>query len=73
MRLKKGTLTPISKKTGITLQVLSNYACASKRPTRKRALFLEEACLSLGIDCPAAVWLLGSEKEIKGRLSINNS
>ena len=70
MRLKRGTLTKISKVSGITNTHLCNYAATRVRPRPDRARQLESACLEAGYDVPAHVWLLGTSNEIKGRLNL---
>ena len=69
MRLKKGTLQKLSDVSGVPAPRLSDYSATRIRPRPARARLLESACLQLGYDCPAAVWLLGTSSEIKGRLS----
>lgn len=71
MRLKRGTLQKISLATGIPNTQLCDYAATRGRPRPNRARMLEAACLELGIDVPAQVWLLGTKAEIKGRLMLS--
>ena len=71
MRLKKGTLQKISETTGVSKPRLCDYAATRVRPRPERARELEAACLELGIDVPAQVWLLGTKAEIKGRLMLS--
>lgn len=71
MRLQKGTLKKLSKATGISNTRLCDYAATRGRPRPDRARQLESACLELGIDIPAHVWLLGTSAEIKGRLFLS--
>ena len=69
MRLSKGILQKLHEHTEISVSALSDYAATRKRPGRKRALDLENACRQIGRDVPAVVWLYESSREIKSRLS----
>ncbi len=60
MSLRRGTLVKLSQKSRIETNQLCAYAATRLRPSRKRALHLEA---TTGI--PAALWLLGSSKQIK--------
>lgn len=67
MRVKKGTLKKIAKKTGISVQQLSDLVATRRRPSPKRALLLEEATAG---KVAAVVWLYGGPSEIKNALAI---
>ena len=69
MKLKNGTLIKLSKFTKLSVQVLSDYAGANKRPTRNRAVLLEKAARKMGVGIPAVMWLYGSGEEIKTKLN----
>ena len=69
MKLRRGTLVKLSKATGIDITSLCAYAAGRVRPRPDRARKLEAVCQELGVDVPAAVWVLGSSDQIKGRLS----
>ncbi len=71
MRLPYGLLKELEKETGIKKNNLTNLVATRKRPSRKRALFLEEACFRIHRKVPAATWMFGSSDEIKNAL-INN-
>ena len=60
MRLKPGTLIELSKRTDIDTVRLSAYAATRLRPSRKRAIHLEN---TTGI--PAPLWMFGTSKDIK--------
>ena len=69
MKLKNGTLIKFSKVTKLCIQVLSDYSCARKRPSRKRAVLLEKAARKMGVGIPAVMWLYGTGEEIKTKLN----
>ncbi len=71
MRLPYGLLKELEKETGIKKKILSDHVATRKRPSRKRALFLEAACFQINRKVPAATWMFGSSDEIKNAL-INN-
>ena len=64
-RLPNGSLSPLSQKTGFPISYLSDLVSTRKRPSRKRALLLEQASSVIGNPIPAATWLLGSTSEIR--------
>lgn len=67
-RLPWGTLTRLSKQAEIPAKYLSEIVSTEKRPSRKRALLLEQASSVIGNTIPAAIWLLGSKDEIREAL-----
>lgn len=67
-RLPNGSLSPLSQKTGFPISYLSDLVSTRKRPSRKRALSLEQASSAIGKTIPAATWLLGSKDEIREAL-----
>ena len=69
MKLKNGTLIKFSKITKLSVQNLSDYAGANKRPSRNRAVLLEKAARKMGVGIPAVIWLYGSGEEIKAKLN----
>jgi hypothetical protein len=69
MRLKKGTLSDLSKETGFAAKYISDLVSTRIRPGRDRALKLEQAAKKIGMDIPAMLWLYGSCEEIKQALS----
>lgn len=69
MKLKNGTLIKLAKFTNLSVQTLSAYAGANKRPTRNRAVLLEKATRKMGVGIPAVMWLYGSGEEIKAKLN----
>ncbi len=69
MRLPYGVLKSLAKETGFTVRYLSDLAAIRKRPGRKRAPLLEDACKKLGLNVPAMLWLYGTTEEIKRALS----
>lgn len=71
MRLPNGVLKELAIKTGIPKTTLSDYASTRKRPSRLRSLTLEKTCNEMGLDVPAALWLLGDTVEIKKALANN--
>ncbi len=68
MRLPKGALTLLASKTGLRASYLSDLVCAIRRPSRKRAVFLENVCRDIYIDIDAMMWLYGSSKNIKAAI-----
>jgi len=67
-RLPKGIFKPLSERTGFAPDYLSALVSTRKRPSRKRAQFLEQASSEIGKQIPAAVWLLGTQNELREAL-----
>jgi hypothetical protein len=59
-KLPNGTLAKLSKETGISVYILSDYIATRRRPGRKKSLVLEKAS---GIS--AMMWLFGTKSELR--------
>jgi len=64
-RLPRGTLTPLVKRTGFAPQYLSALIKTKRRPSPKRALYLEAAAREVGKDMPATMWVFGSRDDLQ--------
>lgn len=73
MRLPYGVLTALGDITGISPNILSDYAATRIRPGSKRALMLESACKEIGLDVSLRLWLFGNSEELKNALTNNGS
>jgi len=73
MRLPYGVLTALGDITGISPNLLSDYAATRIRPGSKRALILENACKKIGLDVSLRLWLFGTGEEIKAALTNGSS
>ncbi len=69
--LPHGTLKAFSSLTGIPVSHLSGYLSGSRPMSKTRALFLEQASLTLGYTFTAIDWMF-NPKKIKATL-INNA
>jgi len=67
-RLPKGSLSLLSKQSKIPAKYLSELVSTNKRPSRKRAQILEQASSEIGKQIPAAIWLLGTQNELREAL-----
>jgi hypothetical protein len=72
MRLPHGILSELGEITGISPNILSDYAATRIRPGSKRALILESACKEIGLDVSFRQWLVGTSDEIKAALTNNH-